>query len=99
MQNFELGYEREVGMTQSVQENTLLVIFNTDRRCNFFRWADELNQFSETRPQHTMMSIGDLLQETSSVTSTVQLAAWSHLKQGSDQWHQRGRMCACTSII
>ena len=64
-------------------------------RCGFFRWADELDQFSEVRLGEPM-SAAEVVQETASVSPELQLRAWRGTEQGSSDWH-RMRRCRLTA--
>lgn len=64
-------------------------------RCGFFRWADDLVNYSEVRLGEPM-SAEQVLKETAQVTSELQLRAWKGLKQGSQDWHQM-RRCRITA--
>lgn len=65
------------------------------RRCGFFRWRDELDQFSVTtfRP---LLAAHDVRRQTETVDPELQLQAWHGLSQGTDAWHQL-RACRLTA--
>ena len=67
----------------------------TGGNCGFFRWGDELDQYSSVR-LHVPLSAEDVKRETFGVEATEQLAAWSGLQQGSEKWH-RLRACRITA--
>lgn len=65
------------------------------RRCEFFRWADELDQYSNLRIREPLTA-SDVQRETAQVDPDLQLSAWAGLKQGTDEWH-RLRSCRVTA--
>lgn len=54
------------------------------RRCSFFRWHDELSQFSEMQLRDTL-SLSDLQRETMAVDIEKQRRAWGALQQAVTQ--------------
>lgn len=69
--------------------------WNDARRCGFFRWGDELDQFSATAIG-TPLSATDVQRETKTVDPDLQLAAWKGVQQGTPEWH-RLRACRLTA--
>lgn len=65
------------------------------RRCGFFRWQDELSQFSEMVPR-AALTAADVRRETAAVDPVLQLSAWEGVKQGTDTWHAL-RACRVTA--
>jgi hypothetical protein len=63
--------------------------------CGFFRWGDELNQYSVLRAR-TPLSADDVKRETLEVDPGLQLEAWSGVQQGTEKWH-RLRACRVTA--
>lgn len=63
--------------------------------CGFFRWSDELDQYSSVR-MHTPLTAEDVKRETIGVEARDQLDAWSGVQQGSERWH-RLRACRITA--
>ena len=69
--------------------------WNDKRRCSFFRWADELESYSNIRMQPTLTA-AEVRNETREVRPDLQLDAWTGIKQGTEQWH-RLRACRVTA--
>lgn len=65
------------------------------RRCSFFRWQDENEQFSEVKLLPPLKST-DLQEMTRTVDPDEQMRAWSGLQQGTPEWHRlrSGRVTA-----
>lgn len=61
-------------------------------RCGFFRWADELCNYSDVQLVGVPMTADDVLRETSHVSREMQLRAWKGVTQGSDEWHNLRRV-------
>lgn len=53
--------------------------------CGFFRWGDELNQYSSLRLR-TPLTAEDVKRETKSVEASTQLEAWNGVHQGTERW-------------
>jgi hypothetical protein len=69
--------------------------WNDKHRCSFFRWADDLENYSNIRMQPTLTA-AEVQKETKEVRPDLQLAAWNGIKQGTEQWH-RLRACRVTA--
>ncbi len=61
--------------------------FDSVRRCPFFRWADDVENFS-TVQMRPIMTAADVLRETGNVDPEVQLTAWTGTDQGTEAWHR-----------
>ena len=62
------------------------------RKCSFFRWRDENEQFSEIIPRSPLLTLNQVLQETESVDADLRQQAWAGLQQGTEEW-MRIRSC------
>jgi hypothetical protein len=69
--------------------------WNSPHRCGFFRWADELEHYSNIHLQSTLTA-AEVRTETAEVRPEQQLDAWNGVKQGTDQWHKL-RACRVTA--
>lgn len=65
------------------------------RRCGFFRWCEDADQFSHTRIG-TPLTADEVLAETQRIDAHTQLDAWSGLRQGTPDW-LRLRACRLTA--
>lgn len=65
------------------------------RRCSFFRWQDENDQYSEITLSPPLTG-AELLAATATVNPDLQTQAWDGVQQGSAEWHQL-RNCRITA--
>ena len=63
--------------------------------CGFFRWGDELEQYSLLRLR-TPLTAEDVKRETREVDPADQLNAWCGVQQGTTRWHEL-RACRVTA--
>jgi hypothetical protein len=67
----------------------------TSARCAFFRWADEVGQYSVVRSR-PLLTAAEVHRATAAVDPDEQLEAWDAVQQGTDRWH-RLRACRVTA--
>lgn len=60
-------------------------------RCAFFRWADEVDQYSDITLR-SPLTASEVQRATAQVELEEQLEAWNGVQQGTDRWH---RLRAC----
>lgn len=65
------------------------------KRCGFFRWLDEMSNFSEMTFR-APLTAKDVRDETRGVDGSLQLRAWEGIQQGTEDWH-RLRACRVTA--
>lgn len=65
---------------------------SSSSRCGFFRWADELGNYTDVQLIGTPMTTEEVMRETSHVSREMQLRAWKGVQQGSNEWHNLRRV-------